>query len=120
MEFAKRFGRDQEGAVESALVIIPLMALFLITVELIVAVNYRNLDLTFAQSAASVEAISAVVPSTDEVISFSSPHSFDELRLVVSHRTRLFPNLIPTWPLLGNIGVPTTDVAGVAVMERQP
>jgi len=120
MEFAKKLWRDQEGAVESALVIIPLMALFLISVELIVAVNYRNLDLTFAQSAASTEAISSVVSESDEIISFSSPRSFDELRLVVSHRTRLLPRLIPTLPFLNGVGTPSTDVTGVAVMERQP
>jgi len=120
MEFAKRLWRDQEGVVESALVVIPLMALFLISVQLIVAVNYRNLDLTYMQSAASEEAISTVVSTSDEVISFSSPHFFDELRLVVSHRTRLLPRLIPNLPFLSGIGTPSTDVAGVAVMERQP
>ena len=118
MGFAKSLGRDQSGNVESALVIIPLMALFLITVELIVAVNYRNLDLTLAQSAASVEAISTIVPSSDEVISLSSSHSYEELKLVVSHRTRLLPSLIPIWPFIGRMGAPSTDVSGVAVMER--
>ena len=119
MEFAKKFWRDQEGVVESALVVIPLMALFLITVELIVAVNYRNLDLTYAQSAASTEAISGVVPNSDEVISFSSPRSFDELRLVVSHRARALPRLIPSLPFLSGVGASSTEVSGIAVMERR-
>jgi hypothetical protein len=96
------------------------MALFLITVELIVAVNYRNIDLTYAQSAASTEAISSVVADSDEVISFSSPHSFDELRLVVSHRSRILPRIIPALPFLFGTGVSATDVSGFAVMERQP
>lgn len=120
MEFVKRLWRDQEGAVESALVVIPLMALFLIAIELIVAVNFRNLDLTYAQSAASTEAILAIVPSSDEVISFSSPHSFDELQLVVSHRSRLLPRLIPSLPFLNGVGTPSTEVSGIAVMERRP
>ena len=120
MAFAKNFRRDQSGTVESTLVIIPLMALFLITVELIVAVNYRNLDLSLAQSAASVAAISTVVPTSDEVISFSSSHSYEELRLVISHRRRLLPSLIPLWPLFGRMGTPSTEVSGVAVMERDP
>lgn len=120
MGFVNRFWHDQEGTVESALAVIPLMALFLITVELIVAVNYRNVDLTFAQSAAAAEAISAVVPSSDEVISFSSPHSFDELQLVISHRRRLLPRLIPNLPFLGGIGAPSIDLSGIAVMERRP
>lgn len=120
MEFAKRFWRDQEGAVESALVVIPLMALFLIAIQLIVAVNYRNLDLTYAQSAASTEAISAVVPASDEVISFSSPHSFDDLQLVVSHRTRFIPRIVPSLPFLNGMETPFTEVSGIAVMERRP
>lgn len=120
MEFAKKLWHDQDGVVESALVVIPLMALFLIAVELIVAVNYRNLDLTYAQSAASTEAISSAIPNSDEIISFSSPHSFDELRLVVSHRTRPIPHLIPFLPFLSDVETPSTEVSGIAVMERRP
>ncbi len=120
MEFAKKLRRDQEGVVESALVVIPLMALFLITAELIVAVNFRNLDLTYAQSAAAAEAISSVVPDSDEVISFSSPNSFDELRLVVTHRSRILPRLLPALPFLNGLATPSTEVSGMAVMERLP
>jgi hypothetical protein len=120
MEFVKKFWRDQEGVVESALVIIPLMALFLIAIELIVVVNFRNMDLTYAQSAATTEAITSVVPSSDEVISLSSPRSFDELRLVVTHRTRLLPRLLPALPFLSGVGTPSTEVSGIAVMERRP
>lgn len=120
MAFVKKFWHDQEGVVESSLVIIPLIALFLIAVELIVAVNYRNLDQTFAQSAASTEAISAVVPNTDEIIAFSSLHSYDDLRLVVSHRARLLPRLIQILPFFGAGETRSTDVSGLAVMERRP
>jgi hypothetical protein len=120
MGFVKRFRCDQEGAVESALAIIPLMALFLITVALIVAVNYRNIDLTFAQSAASTEAISSVVANSDEVISFSSSHSFDDLRLVVSHHSRILPRLIPALSFLNGVGTFATDVSSFAVMESRP
>lgn len=120
MVFVKRFWRDQKGVVESALVVIPLMALFLIAIELIVAVNFRNLDLTYAQSEASTEAISSVVSNSDEVISLSSLHSSDELRLVISHRGRLLPRLLPALPFLNGVGTPSTDVLGIAVMERRP
>lgn len=118
MEFAKKLWHDQEGVVESTLVVIPLMVLFLIAVELIVAVNYRNLDLTYAQSAASSEAISGVVANSDEVISLTSTNSFDELRLVVAHRRRLLPRLLPTLPFFGSEPTLSTAVSGVAVMER--
>jgi len=119
MEFVRKIWRDQRGVVESSLVMVPLLALFLLTAELIVAVNYRNLDQTYAQSAASTEAISEVVPNSDEVISFSSPHSFDDLRLVVSHRSRLLPRLISSMPFLASVGSVFTEVTGVAVMERR-
>lgn len=119
MGFVKNLWRNQEGVVESALVMIPLVALFLITVELIVAVNYRNLDQTYAQSAASSEAISQVLPSSDQVISFSSPHSYDDLRLVVTHRSRLIPRLIAGLPFLAGVGDAFTEVTGVAVMEHR-
>lgn len=105
---------------ESSLVMIPLVALFLLTVELIVAVNYRNLDQTYAQSAASSEAISQVLSGSDEIISFSSPHSYDDLRLVVTHRTRLIPRLIASMPFLSRGADAFTDVKGVAVMEHRP
>lgn len=105
---------------ESSLVMIPLVALFLITVELIVAVNSRNLDQTYAQSAASSEAISQILSDSDEIISFSSPHSYDDLRLVVTRRTKLLPRLIAGMPFLGGTRDVFTDVKGVAVMEHRP
>ncbi len=120
MGFVKNLWRSQDGVVESSLVMIPLIALFLLTVEMIVAVNYRNVDQTYAQSAASTEAISQVLSSSDEIISFSSPHSYDDLRLVVTHRTRLIPRVIAGLPFLSGTPEHSTDVKGVAVMERRP
>src|ERR1700694_5576080 len=118
MAFVRNLWRDETGVVESALVMIPLVALFLITVQLIVAVNYRNIDQTYAQGAAATEAISAVVPVSDEIISFTSPHSFEDLRLVVSHRTSLLPSLIASLPFFSAIQSRSIGVSGVAVMER--
>ncbi len=120
MGSVKGFWRDQEGVVESALAVIPLMALFLITIELIVAVNYRNIDLTYAQSDATTAAISSVVADSDEVISFSSPHSADELRLVISRHSRILPRILPVFPFFVGVGASATDVSGIAVMERRP
>ena len=48
--------KDERGSVESALVMIPLITLFLITLQLIVTVNFRNLDLTTVQNRASAQA----------------------------------------------------------------
>ena len=120
MEFAKKFWRDQAGVVESSLVMVPLIALFLITVQLVVAVNFRNLDQTYAQSSAASVAISEVIPSSDRVISFSSPHSYDDLRLIVSHRTTLLPRLIASLSFFSSGRQASTVTTGVAVMEHRP
>lgn len=120
MAFVKKFWRSQEGVVESTLVIIPLMVLFLIAAQLILAVNYRNLDLAYAQTDATTGAITSVVSGDDEVISFSPPYSFDALRLLITHRRRTLPSLIPHLPFLSGENGRSTDVTGIAVMERQP
>lgn len=116
MAFVKKFWRSEEGVVESTLVVIPLMVLFLIAAGLIIAVNYRNLDSAYAQSDATSGAITSVVSGGDEVASFS----FEGLRLLITHRRRSFPSIIPTLPFLRGENAYSTDVTGIAVMERQP
>jgi hypothetical protein len=120
MAFVKKFWRSEEGVVESTLVIIPLLILFLITAGLIIAVNYRNLDLAYAQSDASSAAISSVVSSGDEVVSLSSPFSFNALRFLITHRRRTFQSIIPNLPFLSGEQAHSTDVTGIAVMEDRP
>lgn len=120
MKFVNRFWRDDRGVVESTLVIIPLMVLFLITASLILAVNYRNLDLSYAQSEATTGAITGEVLASDEVASFSSWFSVGKLQVLITHRRRLLPSILPTMPFLAHEKARMTDVVGVAVMERQP
>ena len=50
--------QKEDGNVESALVLIPMLILFLIGVQLIVATNIRNTELALAQGDASARAIS--------------------------------------------------------------
>lgn len=120
MGSARKLGRDQKGIVESTLVLIPLLALFLITVELIVAVNFRNIESAIAQSAATKGAITSVTSFEDEVILFSPSDSHSTLRMVLTHRRRLLPRLIPDLPFLSSAQDRSTDVVGMAVMEDQP
>jgi len=115
MAFVKKFWHGEEGVVESTLVIIPLIILFLTSAALIVAVNYRNLDLAYVQTDATSAAITSAASSADEVVSFSSAGGF---RLLVTHRRRTLPNLIPHLSFLG--GTRSIDVTGLAVMEGQP
>ena len=120
MAFVKKFWRNEEGIVESTLVLIPLMVLFLVAAGLIITVNFRNLDLAYVQADATSGAISSVVASDDEVVSFSSRSSFDTLRILVTHRRRSVPNMIPGLPFLSGGDTRSTDVVGIAVIEKQP
>ena len=109
--------RQDRGNVESSLVLIPLIFLFLIAVELIVATNLRNSDFSLAQSDASSRAISGVLNSSDQVIELNSPDSFTHMKLLISHRKHLLPQLVPGLvALLGGNAV--VEVNGAAVMEN--
>lgn len=109
--------RKDRGNVESALVLIPLLILFLTGIQLIIATNIRNGDLALAQSQASTRAISGQINLSDEVIELDSPDPFTHIRLLVTSRRSLVPSIVPGLiELLG--GTPTTDVKGVAVMEE--
>ncbi|MEI6844310.1 MAG: hypothetical protein WCK79_03275 [Actinomycetes bacterium] len=115
------FWRDDRGVAESTLVIIPLMVLFLITAELIVAVNYRNLDLSYAQSEATTGAITGQVLDTDEVVSFDAGwFSLDRLKVLITHHQRSLPRILPAMPFLANEKDRVVDVVGIAVMEKLP
>lgn len=112
-----RKARQESGNVESSLVLIPLVFLFLISVELIVATNLRNSDFAMAQSDASSRAISGVVTSSDRVIELSSPDSFTHMKLLITRRKHSFPQLVPGLvALLGGNAV--VEVNGAAVMEN--
>ena len=109
--------RQECGNVESSLVLIPLIFLFLIAVELIVATNLRNSDLSLAQSDASSRAISGVLSSSDQVIELNSPDSFTHMKLLITRRRHSLPQLVPGLvALLGGNAV--VDVNGAAVMEN--
>ncbi|MEI6476882.1 MAG: hypothetical protein WCO27_04055 [Actinomycetes bacterium] len=108
---------DEEGSVESALVLIPLLALFLITFQLIVGINYRNLDLSYAQSSASSHAINSIVESDDELVILDGENPQNTLSLLISHSVRRIPSLIPRIPFLKGGGDMHTDIDAIAVME---
>ena len=108
--------RRDDGNVESAMVLIPLLILFMIGIELIAATNLRNGDAAIAQGEASRRAISGEVFSQDEVIELNSPDKFAHIRVLITHRSTAVPQLIPGLiALMG--GSPATDVKGAAIME---
>ena len=108
--------RKDDGNVESAMVLIPLLILFLIGIQLIIATNLRNVDAALAQGDASRRAISGEVYSTDEVIELDSPDRFASIKILITHRRTTVPQIVPGLiALMG--GSPSTDVKGTAIME---
>ena len=106
--------RQEDGNVESALVLIPMLILFLIGVQLIVATNIRNTDMALAQGDASARAISHQFRTGDEIVDVGG--RIQKIQVLLSHRTNTLPQLVPGLvSLMG--GNPATDVVGIAVIE---
>ena len=97
---------------------IPLIALFLITLQLIVTVNYRNLDMTLSQNKASRQAIDQIIDSEDELVQLDSGDRFSNLRLLVVKTERLIPQIFPGVSSL--IGGKRLKTSGSAIMEESP
>jgi hypothetical protein len=113
VSFLKYIGKE-DGTVESALVLIPMLILFLIGVQLIVATNIRNTQMALAQGDASARAISHQYRLGDEVIEVGG--RIETIQLLVTHRTRTLPQLVPGLVALMG-GNPVSDVVGIAVIE---
>lgn len=104
----------EDGNVESALVIIPLLVLFLTGAQVIAATNLRNADLAMAQGDAAARAISQEFKLDDEIIEIGG--RVQRIRVLVAHRSHTVPQLLPGLiELMG--GSPVSDVVGVAVVE---
>lgn len=105
---------EEDGNVESALVLIPMLILFLIGVQLIVATNIRNTDLALAQGDASSRAITGNFQSGDTVLEVGG--RVEKIKILVSHRSHTLPHIVPGLvELMG--GRPATDVVGISVIE---
>jgi hypothetical protein len=104
----------EDGNVESALVLIPLLIVFLIGAQIIAATNLRNADLAMAQGDAAARAISQEFHPDDELIEIGG--GVEKIRVLVTHRSHTVPQLVPGLiELLG--GAPAIDVVGIAVIE---
>jgi hypothetical protein len=104
----------EEGNVESALVLIPMLVLFLIGIQIIVATNIRNADLALAQGDAAARAISHNYQNGDELLELGG--RIEKINVLVTHRSHTLPQLVPGLvDLMG--GAPATDVVGIAVIE---
>ena len=90
-----RYLHSDKGNVESALVMIPLLALFLATLQLITTVNYRNVDMAKTQNKASYQAVWQEVNPGDQEIKLASGSPFEKLRLLVVKAEREVPQIFP-------------------------
>jgi hypothetical protein len=106
--------RREDGNVESALVLIPMLFLFLIGAQIIAATNLRNADLAMAQGDAANRAISQQFHADDEVMEIGG--GIEKIRVLVTHRSHSVLQLVPgLLEIFG--GAPKTQVVGISVIE---
>jgi hypothetical protein len=106
--------RREDGNVESALVLIPMLFLFLIGAQIIAATNLRNADLALAQGDAASRAISQQFYADDEVIEIGG--GIEKIRVLITHRSNSVLQLVPGLiEIFG--GVAKTQVVGISVIE---
>jgi hypothetical protein len=106
--------KKDDGNVESALVLIPMLILFLIGMQLLVATNIRNAEMALAQGDASARAISHQYQVGDEVLEIGG--RIEKIQVLITHRTHLLPQIVPGLVALMG-GNPVSDVVGIAVIE---
>ena len=106
--------RREDGNVESALVLIPMLFLFLIGAQIIAATNLRNADLAMAQGDAANRAISQQFHADDEVVEIGG--GIEKIRVLITHRSHSVLQLVPGLiEIFG--GSPKTQVVGISVIE---
>ncbi len=106
--------KKEDGNVESALVLIPMLILFLIGVQLLVSINTRNTQMALAQGDASARAISHQYELGDQILEVGG--GIEKIQILITHRIQRLPQLVPgLFSLLG--GNPVSEVIGIAVIE---
>lgn len=110
--------RDERGSVESSLVLIPLLLLFLITSQIAIAIHARDMRAIAAQDGASVAGISGNFSPDDTYIHINSPDPHQNLDLVIRHKKGALPRIVPGLTELLH-REPVTDVSGIAVVENR-
>lgn len=110
--------QKEDGNVESALVMIPMLILFLIGVQLLVSINIRNTHMALAQGDASARAISHQYELGDQILEVGG--GIEKIQILITHRIQRLPQLVPgLFSLMG--GNPVSEVIGIAVIEpRNP
>lgn len=113
-EFFRRVLREERGNVESSLVLVPLIFLFLATFQIIIAINFKSIDHALVQSEATQQAIAGEVNQGDRVHRIDL---YNDIRLLVIERVQQIPSIIPGLAqILGR--TPAIDLNGVAIIEE--
>ena len=114
MGFAKltlSFLKCHRGNVESALVLIPLLSLFLIATQINVAIHSRNMEKVAVQDQASQQALSGEFGESERFLPIYSPDPNHNLDLVVSTRESDLPTIFGQKRRV--------EVRGIAIIENQ-
>jgi hypothetical protein len=107
-----------KGNTESALVLIPLLTIFLVASQITIAIHGRNMTKISAQDGASTRAISGDFDETDTFLHIESPDPHQNLDLLISHKKGLLPHIVPGLEkIMGS--EKEIDVTGVAIVENQ-
>ena len=110
--------RGDKGNIESALVLIPLLTLFLVASQITIAIHGRNMTKMSAQDAASTRAISGEFDDSDTYLRIYSPDPNQNLDLLISREKRSLPQIVPGLNQMLGSGK-GIDVNGIAVIENQ-
>ena len=96
---------------------IPLVFLFLIGIQLVLAIGMRDADSLTASDQASTRAISGNFSQYDRERKLQSPDRFSNLSILITMHSRKIPELVPGLTvLLGR--EPETDARGIAIIEN--
>lgn len=114
---AWRLVKDDRGNVESSLVLIPLLLLFLVGMQLILAIGMRDADSLAAADQASTRAISGNFSQSDRERKLESPDRFSNLSMLITMQSRKIPQLVPGLAVLLGREL-ETDARGLAIIEN--
>ncbi len=118
MRKISRLLADERGNVESSLVLVPLLILFLVGMQLATTVHARNTTLLEAQADATRRAISGEFVSGDEFIHIDTSGDGQNLDLLVTSRRMSVMDLLPGF-LSGQSSSREINLHGLSIIENQ-
>lgn len=118
MRRISKFLADERGNMESSLVLIPLLILFLVGLQLALAVHTRNTNAVQAQANATSRAISGEFEATDQFLHIETSGDGQNLDLLVTSQRMGLVDLLPGF-LFGYTSNREIQLHGLAIIENQ-